>query len=59
MPHLGEGFDGHGSIANPAETVVPVAYLTDGFGQTGGKRCQDGTGIFVAHEFECEQATRH
>ena len=50
-----ERLDGHRSVSEPAEAVIPVADVAGAFGQTGREGRQHGA-VVVGHEFQCQQA---
>ena len=47
--------DGHRGVAQPAETVVPVAHFAHGFGQAGGQRRQH-CAVVVGEQFQHQHA---
>lgn len=59
MPHLENGFDGHGGVSYPAEAVVPVPDFADCF-RDAGRQCGDhrARGL-VRHEFQDQQASEN
>src|SRR5574344_901343 len=56
MAYLDKCIYRHGSIAQPAITVVPVAHISYNLGYAGSYGGQNGTSGVVGHEFEYQHA---
>ena len=54
-----EDVHGEGGVAQPRETVVPVAGAADGLRQAGGGRGDDGPGARVHHQVQDEEGAHY
>ena len=55
VSHAEHRFDGHGGVAQPAEPIVPVAFLADRLGQARGDGREHGA-VVVGEELQHEHA---
>ena len=55
MADIEQGLDGHGSITQPTETVIPISHLPYSLRQTGGHG-RHHRAIAVGHELQYKHA---